>query len=174
MARALHSAGRIVYAVIDAAWPTFVSTANVALTELYIAEVLANAADWKKLVASLSTAGVPPGVTPPPPWTVEGSQVRRSNGTLWTPATWGAETVSEAVAHYDRFDETGRITRAIVLVLIDELNILRQWIAAFKVQVAAATTLADLKTRVAGLPATPDRTGPQAKTSIVNKLNSGA
>jgi hypothetical protein len=64
--------------------------------------------------------------------------------------------------------------RTVAALLVDEVNILRQWLASFKVEVAAATTLADLKTRVAGLPATPDRTLTQAKTAYETKVDSGA
>lgn len=63
--------------------------------------------------------------------------------------------------------------RAVLLVAIDEINNLRQWIAAFKTEVAAAASLADLKTRVADLPNMPDRTAAQAKTAIKNKINAG-
>jgi len=67
----------------------------------------------------------------------------------------------------------GNVTRAIVAVLVDELNALRQWLASFKVEVAAATTLADLKTRVAGLPNMPNRTLAQAKTAILDRIDDG-
>lgn len=64
--------------------------------------------------------------------------------------------------------------RAIADMVISELNNIRQWIAAFKVEVAAATNLADLKTRVAGLPNMPDRTLAQARTAYKNSINAGA
>lgn len=67
----------------------------------------------------------------------------------------------------------GKLQRAVAAVLVDEINSLRQWLASFKAEVAAATSLADLKTRVAGLPNMPDRTLAQAKTAIENKLDSG-
>ena len=60
--------------------------------------------------------------------------------------------------------------RAIVAVLVDEINALRGWLSAYKSEVAAATSLADLQTRTAALPAMPDRTGAQAKTAIANKV----
>ncbi len=68
----------------------------------------------------------------------------------------------------------GVLMRSVIAVAIDEINTLRQWLAAFKIEVAAASSLADLKTRVATLPSTPDRTLSQAKTAIQNKINSGA
>ncbi len=70
-------------------------------------------------------------------------------------------------------DVDAKVARAVIAVAIDEINILREWVAAFKVEVAAAASLADLKTRVATLPATPDRTLAQAKTAITNKINAG-
>lgn len=66
-----------------------------------------------------------------------------------------------------------KLARAIVSILLDEMNVLRQWLASFKTEVAAAASLADLKTRVATLPATPDRTLAQAKTAIANKIDGG-
>ena len=68
----------------------------------------------------------------------------------------------------------GVYLRALVKVLLDENNTLRQWITSFKIQVAASSNLADFKTRVAGLPSTQDRTLAQAKTAIVNAIDIGA
>ena len=67
-----------------------------------------------------------------------------------------------------------KLIRAILLVLLDENNVTRQWITSFKVAVAAATSLADLKARVAALPNMPDRTVLQAKNAVQDKLNSGS
>lgn len=63
--------------------------------------------------------------------------------------------------------------RAIVLLTKDEVNHLRQWITAFKVEVASATSLNDLKTRVGKLSAMPNRTIQQAKDSLLNIITSG-
>ena len=71
-----------------------------------------------------------------------------------------------------QLDNAMKIEKGVALVTLDELNILRGWLAAYKVEVAAATSLADLKTRVAGLPATPERTVDQLKTSVSNKVES--
>lgn len=79
-----------------------------------------------------------------------------------------------AVAYFqDQADRQQLLSRAIVLVTVDEVNALRDWITSFKVAVAAASSLADLKVRVAALDAMPDRTEAQAKAAVVNKLNSG-
>ena len=67
----------------------------------------------------------------------------------------------------------GIVQRAVAKITMDELNILRAWLASFKTEVAAASSLADLKTRVASLPATPARTIAQLKTAIKNEIDSG-
>lgn len=61
--------------------------------------------------------------------------------------------------------------RATVKLLVDELNILRGWVADFKAATAAAGSLAALKTGVAALPNTPQRTYQQAKTAINNLID---
>lgn len=73
------------------------------------------------------------------------------------------------------FDKTAllKIARAEAAVLVDEINSLRQWLVSFKAQVALATSLANLQTRVAALPDMPDRTLAQAKTAIKNKIDGG-
>lgn len=73
---------------------------------------------------------------------------------------------TQLLVQYDRKD----LPRATLLVSVDEINALRQWIESFKAATAAATSLSDLKTRVAALSAMPDRTTAQAKTAITNKL----
>lgn len=69
--------------------------------------------------------------------------------------------------------DVGIVERASADVMKDEINLLRQWLAAYKIEVAASTSLADLKTRVATLPATPDRTLAQFETAKINKIDSG-
>ncbi len=66
-----------------------------------------------------------------------------------------------------------KTARAVASLLIDELNASRGWIMAFKAELAVATTLAGLKTRVAALPNLPDRTFVQAKTAFANKIDGG-
>lgn len=61
--------------------------------------------------------------------------------------------------------------RALVKVLLDEINILRAWNQDFKTVVAGANNLADIKTGVAGLQDTPDRTLAQAKNAIGNAID---
>jgi hypothetical protein len=66
------------------------------------------------------------------------------------------------------------IDRAIAMVVIDEINSIRQWIMDFKAATAAAASLADFKTKVAALNDMPQRTGAQARAAINNKLSSGS
>jgi hypothetical protein len=66
-----------------------------------------------------------------------------------------------------------RVLRAVVSLTVDELNDLRDWISLFKAATASATSLADLKARVAALPNLPARTLQQARTAIVNKVEAG-
>lgn len=67
-----------------------------------------------------------------------------------------------------------KILVGIVSVLVDELNVLRQWITNYRSEVAAATSLANLQTRVANNTlALPDRTLAQAKTVLQSRVNDG-
>lgn len=74
----------------------------------------------------------------------------------------------------DQLSPEGVRLRAALLVTLDEINNLRQWIEAFKAQVALASNLADLKTRVSSLPAMPDRTTAQVKNAIRGKIDAGS
>lgn len=65
----------------------------------------------------------------------------------------------------------GKLYRAVVLVSKDEVNALRAWLTDFKGAVAAATSLADLKVRVAALPSMPARTAAQARSALLAKLD---
>ena len=65
----------------------------------------------------------------------------------------------------------GVYLRAFADITKDEINLLRAWITSFKVEVASASNLADLKTRVAVLPNTPPRTLAQLKTAIQTKID---
>jgi hypothetical protein len=69
-------------------------------------------------------------------------------------------------AYQAELDNAERITKALALTILDELNRATTRIRAFDAAVAAATSLANLQTRVAALPAIPDRTVEQLKTSV--------
>lgn len=85
-----------------------------------------------------------------------------------------AASRSGAKDSVDGLSPEGVRLRAAMLVVLDETNNLRQWIESFKAQVASASSLADLKTRVASLPSTPDRTAAQLKTAIKKKIDAGS
>lgn len=64
-----------------------------------------------------------------------------------------------------------QLSEAIVLLTMDEINNLRGWIVSFKAATAAASSLADLKTRVAALPNMPNRTTNQLVNALSAKLD---
>ncbi len=66
-----------------------------------------------------------------------------------------------------------KLIRGILLLAMNEINLLREWIVAFKAATASATTFDDLKARVAGLSATPSRTAGQLKTAVQSIINAG-
>lgn len=68
----------------------------------------------------------------------------------------------------------GDIVAALALLTLEEINVLRQWITSFKAAVAASTSLADLRTRVAALSNTPDRTRTQLLSAVTAKLSDGS
>jgi hypothetical protein len=68
-----------------------------------------------------------------------------------------------------QLDNAQRITKGLALTLLDEVNLLRDWITSFKAATAAATSLANLQTRVAALANVPERTAAQLKTAVYNK-----
>lgn len=84
-----------------------------------------------------------------------------------------AEQRSEAKSFYSSPDALGKIERAVALVLLDEINVLRQRDRDRATDVAAAASLADLKIRWAARSGLPDRTATQARAAIENKIDSG-
>ncbi len=76
-----------------------------------------------------------------------------------------------ALAVLDELGKVGRLIRALALVTMDENNRNRLWLQDFKDHVAAATSLADLKSRVASLPNMPQRTALQLLQAIRDKIN---
>src|SRR5688572_6634246 len=67
-----------------------------------------------------------------------------------------------------------KLVRGILLVALDEINLLRQRDRDRSVDVAAATSLADLKTRWAARASLADRTGAQLKNAVENKIDAGS
>lgn len=64
-----------------------------------------------------------------------------------------------------------KLMTAFADIIKDEMNIVRGWTLSYKAEVAAATSLGDLQTRVAGLPDLADRTLAQLKTAIQNRIS---
>ncbi len=89
--------------------------------------------------------------------------------------TWNAlpQDQKDAVLLINLNGANPRAYRAIAALAIDEINTLREWIVSFQAAVAAASSLANLQTRVAALPNLPDRTIAQAKAAFISKVNSG-
>lgn len=72
----------------------------------------------------------------------------------------------------DQIDYIESVLRQVVDLTIKEINLLRQWIMDYKSEVAAATSLADLKSRIAAMDDMLDRTFAQFKTQLRNGLGS--
>lgn len=77
-------------------------------------------------------------------------------------------------ALYNTKTEAFAVDRALALILLREVNNLRTWLRDFKAAVAASTNLANLQSRVAALPNTPDYTQQQLMDAIKTKLADGS
>lgn len=99
-----------------------------------------------------------------------------SNVVLRTQAEQDAidtQAAADAAAALEAWKDAQAISQqeyAFAQVALSEINLLRSWIAAFKVETAAATSLLNLQSRVAALPAMPERTEEQMVTAIRSKL----
>lgn len=103
-------------------------------------------------------------------WKVSGGQVVEM--TAEEKAVIDAEIqtqIDQQEADKRDLDKQDKWLISLALVLLEEINTERQWIESFKSAVASATSLTDLKSRVAALSAMPDRTRPQLRTAIDNK-----
>lgn len=95
-----------------------------------------------------------------------------------TDAQFQSFIAAERIAHLSadrdalttRFDDTEDVLRALVLVLLDELNLHSTTINAMRTATTSATSLNDLKTRIGQVAAIPQRTTLQLRTAIRNKL----
>lgn len=67
------------------------------------------------------------------------------------------------------FDKT---LKAFAFCVLDEINILRNWINDYKTAVANASSLANLKSSVASMDTLNERTVEQLKNAVVNKYDS--
>jgi len=117
---------------------------------------------WAEVLAGQSTLFIKDGITLP------------DNPPIFDPPD-PPEIIkrTDAKTIYDSPIPAGITWRATLLTAVDEINLLRQWLVALKTEIAAATSLADLKTRVATLPNMPDRTPQQARTATHAKMDSG-
>jgi len=68
-------------------------------------------------------------------------------------------------------DDSVERDKAIAFAVLDGVNNLRAWLVDFKASVAAATSLATLKTNVAALPNLPEITRQQMITAVKSKLS---
>ena len=113
------------------------------------------------------------------PKIVDGSSIRNAtapeiaNFAVAEAADANLQNRESAISSIDNNVVQKKVLQAITSVIVDELNTLRQWEMSFKTEVAAATSLANLQTRVAGLPNLPDRTLAQAVTAVRAKINAG-
>lgn len=73
----------------------------------------------------------------------------------------------------NRRDALLKLVRAEALVAMDEINLLRQWVTDFQSAVAAASSLSDLKTRVANLSNLPQRTSSQLISAVSSRIDGG-
>jgi len=71
----------------------------------------------------------------------------------------------------DNHSPISRVERNLIALIVSELNLLRAWITSFKAATAAATSLANLQTRVAALDAMPARTGPVVTQAIKDAID---
>jgi hypothetical protein len=74
------------------------------------------------------------------------------------------------LAYQAEIDHAERITKGLALTILDELNQITQRMRAFDAAVQAATSLADMKARVAALSAVPDRTVQHLKAAVKTKV----
>lgn len=79
----------------------------------------------------------------------------------------------EAVKVVDSSSGDAKLIRAVAAVMFDETNLHALKINSILDAIDAATTLVDLKARIAAIPDYPQRTLAQAIAAIKNKLNTG-
>ena len=79
-------------------------------------------------------------------------------------------TASRDLSIQVQIDDLETVLRQVVILTVGELNDLRQWIESYKTEVANASSLSDLQTRVAALPNMPDRQFSVVKTQLRNAL----
>lgn len=81
-----------------------------------------------------------------------------------------AAAVAARKSFHGELDNAQLITKGLALTILDDLNRITTRIRDFDAAVQAATSLADLKTRVAALSKIPDRTDAQLKAAVKAKV----
>lgn len=76
-----------------------------------------------------------------------------------------------AVQLFETHPQFRKLMIAFADVIKNEINLVRGWTVDFKAEVAAASNLGDLKTRVAVMATLDDRTLSQLKTTITNRVS---
>lgn len=82
--------------------------------------------------------------------------------------------ISDAITFLERGDnrpQIARYERAKLLLMMNEINLLREWNAQLQDAVLNAASLADLKERVSALPALEPRTKEQVKNALIAKIS---
>jgi hypothetical protein len=113
-------------------------------------------------------------------WVDDGSSATEVVDSVKSEADLAAEAAARAAEHdaavaamksfQGELDNAQLITKGLALTILDELNQINTTIRDFYAAVRAATSLADLKTRVAALSKIPDRTAAQLKAAVKAKV----
>lgn len=107
-------------------------------------------------------------------WGTQPTQVEIDDRMNQPAAQLLAEAKADAKALFDELDAIFRLHRAEVGLMVDEITLLRARLRAQDAAIAAATNLADLKSRWATLAAAqpmPDRNDAQARTALRNRID---
>jgi hypothetical protein len=89
-------------------------------------------------------------------------------------AVWeNLQARTQAIAFLADAQAEYKLARAIADAARDSDNVLRAWDMSFKAAVAASTSFADLKTRIAALPNLPDISNATLRTAITNRVTDG-
>lgn len=80
---------------------------------------------------------------------------------------------TNADSRFGADEETVVVSRAVLMTMLDEINVLRQWCTTLRSHLAIASSMADQRSRIGGMPPLPDRTTAQARTAVRNKISSG-
>ena len=102
---------------------------------------------------------------------VEMSQGEKDSITALETAAYIASTRAGSSATLDDFGNPNLVIQALATLTLNQVNILRALWMSYKVEVAAATSLGDLQTRIAGMDDTPELTISQLKTAMKNQID---